>query len=477
MAESHTATSPPGPLEWLDDDAVRTVHDWSMQIVERLGIQLCHPRARELVVENGGSVDRDDVATLPRGVVGDALDAAPETFTLHARNPDNDVVVGGDAPPVRSPGFGPSRVRTAAGGRRDASLADYETLVKLAHAEDAITCAGYNLCEPTDVPREDRHLAMLERSLVLTDKPVMGPTHGSDAAEACMEAVAIATDGAGLSEPTVAGLVNTVPPRRIDADNLGGLLTYADHGQPLVVSSFTMAGASAPPSLPAALAQANAETLVAATLAQLANPGTPVVYGVPSASVDSRYGSLSIGGPESALFAAFAAQLARHYGLPSRGGGGLSDAKLVDYQSGFESTLVNAVTAFSGVDFVLNAAGVLESYSAVSPEKFVLDCEALRALDRLRAGVSTADADVSLDRIAATDPGGHFVDGAGDGAGSFHQAAVVDKRAHDDWATDDRKSAFELGRERVADRLDDYSEPPMDGDARRELESFVASHP
>lgn len=477
-----------------------------MHVIEEVGIQLTHERAREVVAEAGGQVDDDGVATLPRDLLTGAVERAPAAFTLHARDPEKDVTVGGDGPPVRAPAYGPSTVHRFAGGsggsggaandgeepsyeRRDARLADYERLVKLAHAEEVITCAGYSLCEPTDVPRADRHLAMLERSLTLTDKPVMGPTRGAERARACMDMVDIAfaeradvAFAAGeRSDPVVAGLVNTTPPRSIDGAMLGGLLTYADHGQPLVVSSFTMAGASGPPTLAASLVQANAETLAFVALAQLLTPGTPVVYGVPSATIDGRYGSLSTGGPESALFVALAGQLARYYGLPCRAGGALSDAKTVDYQGGLESGFLGAVTAFSGVDLALNAAGVLESYAAVSPEKFVLDCELLRSLDRFREGVAVDEETLALERIADADPAGHFLEGDdgsvadGDEAAPFHRSAVLDKRAHDDWAAD-RKSAFELGRDRVDALLAEYERPPIDAGVERALRAYVEEH-
>lgn len=508
MANSDTPTV--APFDGLDAAELDAVHEASMHIVEELGIQFNHERARSVVVDHGGSVGRDGVVTIPRDLLMEAVGRAPATFTLHARDPAKSVTVGGDGLPVRAPSYGPATVHTysgdagttvengatgsgTAGGetggpgtsdalggatyeRRDATLADYERLVKLVHAEDAMTCAGYSICRPTDVPRADRHVETLARTLRLTDKPVMGPTRGADRAQACLEMVGIATGDPGLSEPLVAGLVNTTPPRSVDEATLGGLLTYTDHGQPLVVSSFTMAGASGPPSLAASLAQANAENLAVIALTQLVNPGTPVVYGVPSATIDGRYGSLSIGGPESALFVALAGQLARHYGLPSRGGGALSDAKAVDYQSGFESAFVGTVTAVSDVDFVLNAAGVLESYAAVSPEKFVLDCELLRSLDRVREGVSVDAESLSLDRIADADPASHFLDDADGEATPFHRPAVVDKRAHGDWADDGRRSAFELGHDRVEHLLDGYDRPEMDAERARELAAFVAEH-
>jgi trimethylamine--corrinoid protein Co-methyltransferase len=459
-------------LDRLDDEGVDAVHDASMHIVENVGVQLQHERARRLVDDCGGEVDDDGVATIPRDVVEECLDSAPDQFTLHGRNPDNDVAVGGSSAPVRAPGYGSSHVHTYEDGRRRSTLADYDTLLKLAQVEDVVTCTGYNLCDPADVDRSVKHVDTIERSLLLTDMPVMGSTHGEACARATMDLVGVAVDDPELSVPYVAGLVNSVPPRRFDSTMLGALLAYAERGQPLVVSSFTIAGASGPKSIAASMVQANAENLVGITLAQLVNPGTPVVYGVPSTNVDERYGSLSIGSPESALFASFAARMGRHYGLPSRGGGGLSDAKRVDYQSGFESMFVQTVTAFSGVDFVLNSAGILESYSTISPEKFVLDCEALRYLDRFRDGIAGDGDALPLDLLEAVPPGGHFLEETesdGRPAEGFFRSAVVDKRSHAEWAADGGKSAFESARDRVERHLEAYERPPLDEDVEAAL--------
>lgn len=473
---SHLGDGPDAALtlERLDAATAAAVHEASMRIVEEVGVRLEHARARSVFEAHGASVDADGVVTAPRGLIEECVEAAPAEFTLHARDPEKSVVVGGEGPPVRAPGYGPPNVRTFGGGRRRARLTDYEDLLRLAQLEDAITCTGYTLCEPHDVEESVKHYELLRRSLTLTDQPVMGSAYGPDRAQASLEMVGIAVEDPDLSRPYVAGLVNTVPPRSLDEASLGGLLTYAEAGQPLVVSSFTMAGASGPSTLSASMAQANAENLVAIALAQLVAPGTPVVYGVPSSNVDPRYGSLSTGGPESALFAAFAAQMGRYYGIPSRGGGGLSDAKTVDYQGGFESMLVQAVTAFSGVDYVLNAAGVLESYATVSPEKFVLDCEMLRSLDRVQRGVDLEGTDV-VGEVAAVEPAGHYLTERDEAPteGRFYRSAVADKRSHDDWAAAGAKSAFELGRERVDALLERYERPPMDEAVERELTAYV----
>jgi trimethylamine--corrinoid protein Co-methyltransferase len=462
-------------LEHLDEESQRAIHEVSIEIIEDIGIQINQQRAQSLLAANGGEIHENDVVTLPRDLVEQRVQDAPAEFTLHARNPDNDVTVGGTGTPVRVPGYGPTHINTFEGGRRPSRLGDYELLVKLAHVEDVIDCTGYNLCEPTDLDGAGKHLAMLKRSLQFSDKPLMASTYGAELAGDSLDMVAIAMDDPDLTKPYVAGLINTVPPRSMDTRMLGGLLTYARRGQPLIISSFTMAGASGPADLGASMAQANAENLVCITLSQIVNPGTPVVYGVPSANIDPRHGSLSIGSPESALFASFAAQMGRFYDLPSRGGGGLTDAKSVGHQSGFESTLVQSVADFAGADFVLNAAGILESYTAISPEKFVLDCEALRYLDRFRDGYSVSADSIPLDLIEATDPASHFLGEPHTlehSDSGFYRPKAVDKRSYDDWADHGSKTAHELAHDRVRECLAAYEKPPLDDDIERDLEAF-----
>lgn len=468
-----TDTQPVPTLDRLDADGIEAIHETSMEIIEEFGIQVNHDRALQILEDHGASVDAERIVTADRELIEDAVDDAPSSFTLYGRGPDTDLDIGaGDI--LRAPGYGPPNIVTHAEGRRNSQLADFEVLLKLAHEEDVINCAGYNLCEPNDVDQSVKHVAMLQRSLTMTDMPIMGSTYGEDRAETCMELLKLATDDPDLDRPYMAGLINTVPPRSLDTRMVGGLVTYAAYGQPTVISSFTMAGASGPATLAGSLAQANAENLLGIALTQFVNPGAPVVYGVPSSNIDIRYGSLSIGSAESALFTSFAGQMGRYYDIPSRGGGSLSDAKTVDYQAGFESMLTMAVTAFSQVDFVLHAAGILESYSAISPEKFVLDCELIRILDRFVEGYPIDEEHFALDVMSSVDPSGHFLaqrHTLEHAEETFYMPDIIDKRSHGDWEEDGSKTAFELGSERVDALLASYEAPDIDPD----IESAIST--
>ncbi len=464
-------------LNRLDAEDVATIHEASLRLLEESGIRFDHPRARRLFENHGASVSGENIVRIPPGIVEEAIEDAPDSFQLHGRNADNTVGIGESNRPIRAPGYGSPYVQFGAGSRRRARLSDYEDLVQLAHESDAITCTGYSICEPTDVDESTRHYEMLGRLLKGTDKPILGPVSGSHRAQTCMDMVGIAVGDPGLTKPYVAGLFNTAPPRSMGREMLEGLFTYAEHGQPLIVSSFVTAGTSGPPAVAPLVVQANAENLAAIALTQLVNRGTPVVYGLPGSTVDTTHGSLAIGNPEASVFASVAAQMGRYYELPSRGGGGLTDAKQLDYQSGFESAFTQLVTGLSGVDFVLHGAGILASYSTISPEKFLLDCESIRYLDRFDRSIVVEDAHLSPEQLTAADSAGHFLaEETPAGARPLFEPELVDKRSYREWDQSGRESLDESVSGRVAEILAKSEPPRMAADTRRDLDRYVERH-
>jgi trimethylamine--corrinoid protein Co-methyltransferase len=168
--------------------------------------------------------------------------------------------------------------------------------------------------------------------------------------------------------------------------------------------------------------------------------------------------------------------MGRYYGIPSRGGGSLSDTKSIDYQGGFESMLVQAATQFADIDYVLHSAGILESYSTISPEKLVLDAEMMRYLDRYERGFQIDETTLALDLVSEVEAAGHFLSERHTLTHSkdeLYRSEIADKRSHGDWADDGSKSAFEIAHDRVQEDLQNYERPELDSDLVQELETYV----
>jgi trimethylamine--corrinoid protein Co-methyltransferase len=147
-----------------------------------------------------------------------------------------------------------------------------------------------------------------------------------------------------------------------------------------VLTPFLLMGAMSPVTIPAALTQQLAEALSGIALAQLIRPGCPVIFGSFLSNIDMQSGSPSFGTPESAIGLLCTGQLARHYGLPFRTGGGLNSSQTADAQSAYEALMTLLPTFLAGTNFVMHAAGWLEGGLVSCYEKFIMDIELLREL-------------------------------------------------------------------------------------------------
>jgi trimethylamine--corrinoid protein Co-methyltransferase len=212
------------------------------------------------------------------------------------------------------------------------------------------------------------------------------------------------------------------------------------------------------------------------TLTQLVRPGTPVVYGTATSNVDLRTGAPATGSPESAIAVAVAAQLARRYGLPCRGGGALTDSPVPDAQSNYERMMLLMTSVLSGVNFMLHGAGSLESYLTVDFEQFVIDLELIAILRELVRPLEISPETLALDAIAAVGPGGFFLDAAHTlqhSRQAHFLPAISVRQPYDQWLAAGGQDAARRANARCRDLLAGYTQPPMDSPARGRLDDFV----
>jgi len=465
-----------GPIDKLTEEGLETIHEASLELLRDVGIQVSYDDALDLLAANGCDVDHENnIVNFPPDLVERSIAKAPSSFTLHGRNPDRNVKVG-DGHYATSPCGSAPNVLTYEDGRRSSQLEDYDVLQKLTQMKDVMTTTGYNHCEPNDVAQEVKHYRLLERAIQLSDKPLKGDCWGADRAEASIEMAGIANDDPDLTKPYIFATINSVSPRIWDTKMTGGLMQYAQHGQPAILSPAVMASASGPATLAGSLALGNAEILAGNVIAQLTNEGAPIVYGLPTSNIDVRYGSFAIGSAEGALCVAFAGQMARYYDVPSRAGGSITDAKTPDMQAGVESMLQMFVAIQSGVNLIHHAAGMLDSYSTSSPEKFLLDCDAIQYIEVFREGFDIDADTLAKDLIDEVDPGGHFLNKRHTLVHSkeeFTYPELFYRDSFDNWEDEGSKKAFEAAHEHKQELLEAYERPALDDDIQRELDNYV----
>ena len=464
-------------FEVLTEEALEIIEQNAETILEEVGVNFVNnPAALQRWRDAGADVTGERVR-IPRGLARKLCETAPKEFVQHARNPARNVTVGGRNL-VLAPVYGPPFVRDAVGGRRYATMEDFNKFVKLAYMSKWLHHSGGTVCEPTDLPVNKRHLDMLHAHMTLSDKPFMGsvtePSRAQDSVDMCK--ILFGEDF--VAQNTVmTSLININSPMTFDDVMMGALEVYAQNNQACIVSPFIVGGAMAPVSVAGTLTQVLAETLAGIAYSQLCKAGAPVIMGAFVTSIDMNSGAPTFGTPEAAHITYGAGQLARRLNLPYRSAGGFCGSKLPDAQAAYESANSLNMGLLSGVNFMLHACGWLEGGLVSSFEKFVMDADQLGTLHHLAKGVEIDENAQAMDAIREVGPGGHYLGCAHTQANfksAFWKSDLLDYKPFETWEDEGARDTQELARLRVERMLGNYQQPAMDQSVREALDAFVA---
>lgn len=468
---------PSRPLAPLSEDQVEALHRASLRLLEEVGVEMLDARALDVLAEAGAAVDRPaQRVRIPCELVMEAVSRAPARFTLHARNPQRNVEVGGDAM-ILAPVGGPMMVEDPEKGRRDGSYADQLQFIKLTH-HSRLLDVTYRCVEAMDLPPLTRHLDYLYGAARYSDKPIGVMSLDAGSAQDCL-AVASLLFGDEVDlrrRPALLGGVNVDSPLRFSRETLEALLAFARAGQPLKITPFVLTGVMSPVTPAGALVQQNAEVLAGVTLVELVNPGAPVLYGSFGAGADMRSAAPLFGTAEGILMEIVAGQLARRYHLPHRGMGLVTTAPTGGAQAALEKMNCLWSLTLSNVQFLLHAAGWLEGGLTASYEQFVLDLEMLEGMERFLAGIPVDDETVALGTIAQVGPGGSFLMADHTLAhhrGSLRRSPLLETRSYEAWRAEGFPTISGRANSLWPEWLKQYQEPSLDPALEEAIREYV----
>jgi trimethylamine--corrinoid protein Co-methyltransferase len=460
-------------LTVLSPDEVEALHHSSLRILAETGIFLSHPEGR-LLLDGAGCRVLEDRVLIPPQVMERALSIPRRPATLRGRN--GSVKVLGDG----------SLYWHNLGGARDVydpvsqkrrpavlqDVCDSTRLLDALPAADTIT----PFFTPQDVPGELMALAMYRHALPHTTKPLQGP--GVQTAAEVDLAVKMASVLGPPSQYLTLG-ISPVSPLIFPDDVVASMLATARHGVPLAPLPCPTAGATSPLTIPGAVAQQNAEVLASLLLAQLANPGLPVIYCGRLAMMEPRSGYSVWGGVELGLASAVTVQIAHRYGLPVNVYGFSTNSHNLDLQNGFERSLNAVIPALVGAD-ELSGIGEMEAGVMSCYAQMVIDDEIASSVRRLRRG-SVADNDTLAVEVVASAMAGtrNFLGERHTRQhlrrGEIQLTKLAERRPWEQWERDERRGMAERAQAEAERILAEHEVPPLEEAQERELDALLNS--
>ena len=402
--------------------------------------------------------------------------SAPREYTQHARNPDNNVVIGG-AHTVLSPVYGPAFVHDLDNGRRYATLEDFQKLNRIHQMLPVLHHCGGIVCEPVDLPVNKRHLDMMLSHIVHGDRALFGALIGSERAEDSVAMVKILFGDDFVDNHTVLyGVSNTNAPLVMDDAMSGSLKVYARNNQAVACTPWMITGAMSPCTEAGTLAQLLAEALATCALTQLIRPGTPCLMGSFATAMSMQSGAPTFGMPEAAKTVLAAGQLARRLGVPFHTVGSLTSSKVPDGQAQQEGTMSLLMAVLAGANFINHATGWLEGGLCTGYEKTIIDADLCGKLIEFCKGLDLSDNAQAMDAIAEVGPGSHFLSSTHtlkNFETAFYRSTVGDANSFEQWQSEGSLETAQRANRIWKQLLADYEQPPLDPAKLEALQDYV----
>ena len=471
--------NPWSPVEIFTGEQIARMMNAAYRVLEEIGMEIRSPSARAVYRAHGALVDEEtQIVRIGRDVVQAFCAQAPESFVLHARNPERDLHVGGNVVNF-GPVNGAPHISDSEGGRRYGDINAFRDILKVTHQLGILHWQGGVVVEPVDLPVSTRHLDMYQSHIELSDTVWAARGVGGIAAQDALDMSAIehGTTLEGLAQkPRLMMVTNVNSPRRVDEEILDGIMLLAQHGQCVVVTPFTLMGAMAPISLPGALVQQQAEALGIITLVQMIRPGCPAVIGGFTSNVDMRTGSPAFGTPEYVHATLGGAQLARAVKIPFRSSA-VNASPCVDAQATYETGFSLWAAIMSHSHLINHAAGWLEGGLTASMEKIIVDAEMLRSWAEMLKKHEFSEEEIALEAIRGVSPGGNFFESPHTLARyktAFYHPLLSDWSNFENWQDAGSRTATDRASVLWKKARDAFVAPPLEESIRENLAAFMA---
>ena len=425
-------------LSSLSRDELDSIHYATLQILQDTGIKVMSEEALEIFHGGGAMVERYEgfgIVRIPSFLVEESAFRSPHTFVYDARNPADDFIMEPNRVGFTTFGGCINVIDPYTKKVRRATKKDCGELVRVGDYLDEISVAE-RMVNSTDVMDGTQSLHNLEAMLTNTGKRIFLGADSARSLQVMVELASACVGGKEIFQKRPIFTVNVCPisPLTLGENTCDVIIESARLGLGILIIPMALSGGTASASLAGTLVTHNAEVLATIALAQLVKKGLPCTYGSTSTILDLRFGTSAIGSPEYGMINASLAKMAQYYRLPGWVGGGASDSKEPDIQSGYEFTLSATLSALSGGNIIFGS-GVLEQGLTMDYAKLIMDAEMIRMIQIALGGVVVNDETLAMDIIHEVGPGGAYITHEQNLRYMRSQSRVelFDRRSRGDW--------------------------------------------
>ncbi len=476
MSKFHFANTP--RLQLLSRDEIESIHLASMKLLEEVGVKIYNDTALGLLADAGVEVEfNNKLARIPQHLVKESLVKVPSTIRLYSRDRKHDRILEGNEV-TYNPGSAALFILDPETNEPRSPLSqDLANLVRLTDALEYIRAQSTALVV-SDVPETivDRYRLFIV--LKNSPKPIITGTFSIDGLYDMKRMLEAVVGGEKKLARKPMAIFDTCPSAPLKWSELlsQNLIDCAKFRIPVEIIPMPQLGATGPVTLAGSLVQHNTEFLSGLVMAQLTNPGAPVIYGGSPTTLDQRYATARLGAIETVMLGCSYAQIGKYYGLPTHMYLGLSDTKVVDAQCGFESGIGIVLGALAGIN-VISGPGMLNFESCQSLEKLVIDNTICGMAYRLVKGIKVDTDTLALDLIRKVGPGGMYLAEKHTmewfRKEQFMPSELIDRQELKAWKAAGSKDIVKRAREVVKKTLKEHEPAQLPRDVETDLDNVL----
>ena len=467
-------------IEVLEAEDIRNILAAAYDLLENFGVMVDNEEALQVLAEGGARVDgKEKVAFISADMIDQALQTKPASFAIYDQEGQKPAELEGDRV-YFCPGSVALNILDSESEKiRPPGLADFIKIVSLAQSLEHVDFVTGPLV-PDDIPKPLLDAYRYYLIMLNTTKPLFAGAFTVDGLRVQLEMFSVLCGGEDefRARPRAVFAANPTAPLRWGGVVIQNLVDCARFGVPLMLIPMPLPGGNAPVTLAGTLAEHTAENLSGTVIAQLINPGTPILYGGGAILLDMRYMTSCIGAVESHLLGSGYSLIGKTLGFPTASNIGQSDAKRVDAQAGLESGMGIMLAALSGIN-LSRGPGMMAFANCQSLEKLVIDNNICGMARRFIEGVACSPETIALDVIQAAgrDASGYLT--SAHTMEWFRKELFFPSRTIHRWTAGGEKkedSAWDRAKAEVASRLKDVEPVPLPEDKTKEIRRIMTSY-